>query len=132
MSTARILVVDDNPTNKKLLAYLLSSFGYEVQTADSAQGALATLEDSLPDLILLDVQMPGMDGLQLTRLLKADPRTRNIVIIAVSAYAMRGDEEKAIDAGCDAYVTKPIDTRTLPTLVARHLGGRGSNSSSLT
>jgi CheY-like chemotaxis protein len=92
-----------------------------VTTALDADAALAAIEHDRPRLILMDLQMPGTDGLALTRRLKADPATRKIVIVAVTAYAMKGDEEKALAAGCDDYVTKPIDTRSLPQTVARHL-----------
>lgn len=118
MAGESILVVDDNPTNKKLLSFVLASSGYHVRTAADAKEALAALQHEAPRIILLDLQLPGIDGLELTRRLKADPRTRDILIVAVTAYAMKGDEQKARDAGCDAYVTKPINTRTLPRTVA--------------
>jgi CheY-like chemotaxis protein/nitrogen-specific signal transduction histidine kinase len=118
----RILIVDDNPTNLKLVAYLVKANGYEVETAGDAEQAMAVLQTHRPALILMDLQLPGIDGLELTRRLKADPATRAIKIIAVTAYAMKGDQEKAIEAGCDAYVTKPIDTRALPALIAEQLG----------
>jgi two-component system, cell cycle response regulator DivK len=121
MAGEPILVVDDNPANLRLLRLLLSAGSYEVRTAEGAEDALSVLAGFRPRLILMDLQMPGMDGFELTRLLKADPRTRDIVIVALTAYAMKGDEEKAREAGCDGYVSKPIDTRTLPDLVARHL-----------
>lgn len=116
-----VLVVDDNPTNLKLLRYLLTSRGYEVRTAVDAASALDSLREALPRVILMDLQLPGIDGFELTRRLKADPGTRGILIIAVSAYAMKGDEERALAAGCDGYLSKPIDTRALPLLLARLL-----------
>jgi CheY-like chemotaxis protein len=116
-----ILIVDDNASNTKLLAFILSSRGYEVRTAASADEALAILDGFRPRLILMDIQLPGMDGLTLTRQLKADPATRDIAIIAATAYAMKGDEERVRAAGCDGYVTKPIDTRQLPIDIARFL-----------
>lgn len=116
-----ILIVDDNPSNTKLLAFILTARGYEVRTAASADEALTTLEQFHPRLILMDIQLPGMDGLTLTRRLKADPATRDIVIVAATAYAMKGDEERARLAGCDGYVTKPIDTRGLPAVIAHYL-----------
>lgn len=119
--SAPILIVDDHPTNIKLLAFLLSSKGYEVRTAASADEALATLAGWKPRLILMDIQLPGMDGLTLTRLLKADPATSSIPIIAATAYAMKGDEERALEAGCSGYITKPIDTRQLPDVIAKFL-----------
>ncbi len=118
---ARILVVDDNPANATLLAFLLEKNGYEIRTAADADEALEILEGFLPRLIMMDLQLPGMDGLALTRKLKADPATRGIIIIALTAYAMKGDEERARAAGCDGYVSKPIDTRALPGVVANFL-----------
>jgi CheY-like chemotaxis protein len=119
---ARILIVDDNPTNLKLVTYLVRANGYEVDTAGDAEQAVAAIAANRPALILMDLQLPGIDGLELTRRLKADPATRDIKIIAVTAYAMKGDQEKALAAGCDAYVTKPIDTRGLPDVIAAQLG----------
>jgi CheY-like chemotaxis protein len=121
MANDLILVVDDNPTNLKLLGFLLKSSGYEVRTALDAEDALRSLEEFRPRLILMDIHLPGMSGLELTRKLKAAPATRDIKIVAVSAYAMRGDQEKALAEGCDGYVTKPIDTRTLPQRIAAFL-----------
>ena len=121
MAGEPILVVDDNPANLRLLRMLLTGEAYDVRTADDAPAALKVLGQFHPRLILMDLQLPGMDGFELTRRLKADAATRDIVIVALTAYAMKGDEEKARAAGCDDYVSKPIDTRTLPALVARHL-----------
>jgi CheY-like chemotaxis protein len=119
--SAPILIVDDQPTNTKLLAFLLTSKGYEVRTAANADEALAVLAVWRPRLILMDIQLPGMDGLTLTRQLKADPATSDIPIIAATAYAMKGDQERALEAGCSGYITKPIDTRQLPGVIARFL-----------
>ena len=119
--SAQILIVDDNLTNLKLVAYLMRSKGYEVTTAVDADSALEAIRATKPEVILMDLQLPGIDGLELTRRLKKDPATRDIKIIAVTAYAMKGDQDKAMAAGCDDYVTKPIDTRTLPETIARHL-----------
>ena len=122
MTTAiGILVVDDNAANLKLLSYVLANQGYEIREAADADQALALLQSFRPRLILLDLQLPGMDGWQLARRLKADPAQAGVLIVAVTASAMKGDEEKAIEAGCDGYITKPIDTRTLPKLVASYL-----------
>jgi two-component system cell cycle response regulator DivK len=120
-----ILIVDDNPANLKLARVLLAAAGYEVRVAVDAEEALAVLDRFHPRLILMDLQLPGMDGLTLTRLLKDDPATRHVAILALTAYAMKGDEEKALLAGCDGYVTKPIDTRTLPLVVERVLAAGG-------
>ena len=124
MPGERILIVDDNATNLKLVAYLMKANGYDVATALDAESALVSLGINRPDVILMDIQLPGIDGLELTRRLKADPGTRDIVIIAVTAYAMKGDQDKALAAGCDEYITKPIDTRALPETIARHLARR--------
>lgn len=118
MSAARILVVDDNPTNLKLAVQVLGFEGYEMLQAESAEAALKVIEGECPDLILMDIQMPGMDGLTLTRRLKGDPRTRLIPIVAMTSFAMKGDDRKAAEAGCDGYLTKPINTRGLPGQVA--------------
>jgi CheY-like chemotaxis protein len=122
MTGAPVLIVDDNPTNLKLARVALRDAGFDVRTASDAEEALATLETFHPRVILMDLQMPGMDGFALTRRLKADPARRGIAIVAVTAYAMRGDEEKALAAGCDGYLAKPLDTRTLATLVAHYAG----------
>jgi two-component system cell cycle response regulator len=116
-----VLVVDDNPANLKLARLVLSVAGYAVLTAVDAEQAQSVLLEHKPRLILMDIQLPGMDGLQLTRQIKADPATQAIVVLAVTAYAMKGDEERALLAGCDGYVTKPIDTRTLAQTVAGFL-----------
>jgi len=112
-----ILVVDDNPVNMKLIRVLLASEGYEVRTASDATEALDILQAFRPGLILLDIQLPGIDGLELTRRLKAQPSTRDIPILGLTAYAMKGDEERILAAGCDGYIPKPIDTRTLPGFI---------------
>ena len=116
-----ILIVDDNAVNLKLLRITLAVAGYDVQTAIDAEQAMSVLASFRPRLILMDIQLPGMDGLELTRRLKADPSTRDAIVLAVTAYAMKGDEQRALAAGCDGYVTKPIDTRTLAGTIARSL-----------
>ncbi|HZF53086.1 MAG TPA: response regulator [Polyangiaceae bacterium] len=121
MAGEPILVVDDNATNMKLLRVLLTSQGYDVRTAGDASDAIEVIKGFRPRLILMDIQLPGMSGLELTSLLKADPATRDILVVAITAYAMKGDEEKARRAGCDGYISKPIDTRTLASVIARHL-----------
>jgi two-component system cell cycle response regulator DivK len=120
-----ILIVDDNAANLKLARVLLRAEGYEVRVAVDAEEAMALLDRFHPRLILMDLQLPGMDGLTLTRRLKDDPATRDVAILALTAYAMKGDEEKALRAGCDGYVTKPIDTRALPLIIARILAAPG-------
>jgi len=121
MSGEPILIVDDNATNMKLVRILLASEGYDVRTAADAEEALNVLKEFYPRLILMDVQLPGIDGLELTRRLKSDPATQDIMILGLTAYAMKGDKERILAAGCDGYIPKPIDTRTLPELVAGYL-----------
>jgi two-component system, cell cycle response regulator DivK len=118
-----ILIVDDTPVNLKLTRILLVNEGYAVQTAASAEEALAMLDSYHPKLVLADIQLPGMDGLEMTRRIKSDERTRDITVVALTAFAMKGDEEKALAAGCDGYITKPIDTRTLGNRIRAVLGG---------
>jgi CheY-like chemotaxis protein len=122
----RILIVDDNPQNSKLARVLLSTEGYEVKTSPDAEEALRVLASFSPDLILMDLQLPGMDGLDLTRRLKADPVYRGIIIVALTAYSMRGDEEKALAAGCDGYIAKPIDTDGLPRMLGEYIARNGT------
>ena len=116
-----VLIVDDNPANLKLLRVLLAAESYEVRTAISTEEAFAILESFRPRLILTDIHLPETDGLDFARRLKSDPATRDIIILAITAYAMAGDEEKALRAGCSGYVTKPVDSRTLPATVKLHL-----------
>ena len=121
MSSATILVVDDNSTNLKLVSDVLGFEGYRILQAGDAESAQEIIRRTRPDLILMDIALPGMDGLTLTRLLKADEPTRHVIVVALTAFAMKGDEAKAREAGCDGYITKPIDTRTLPDAVAGYL-----------
>jgi CheY-like chemotaxis protein len=121
MGETRILVVDDNLSNLKLAADLLEWSGYQVSKAMDAAQALEAIRLAPPDLILMDIGLPGIDGLALTRLLKAGDATKRIRIIALTSFAMKGDEQKALDAGCDGYIAKPIDTHALPDQVARCL-----------
>jgi CheY-like chemotaxis protein len=117
MSTS-ILVVDDNPPNLKLAVQLLTYDGYAVAQACDAETALAMIRTTSPTLVLLDLQLPRMDGLELARILKADEKTRPVSLIAFTAHAMKGDVEMATAAGCDGYMTKPINTRTFSAEVA--------------
>jgi CheY-like chemotaxis protein len=126
MAREPILIVDDNAQNLKLARVILDTEGYEVRTAADAEEALHVLRSYAPRLILMDLQLPGMDGLELTRQLKADPARQGLIIVALTAYAMKGDEEKARAAGCDGYVTKPIDPTLFASVVAEHLAHRGS------
>ena len=124
MSGASILIVDDNAANLKLARVLLASSGYDIRTASSAEDALTVLENFHPRLILMDLQLPGIDGLELVRRLKADPTRRNIIVIALTAYAMKADEAKAFAAGCDGYITKPIDPENFCSDIKRRLAER--------
>lgn len=133
MAGETILVVEDNAMNMELITDLLESRGYLVVQATSGSDALNLAKTEHPGIILMDIQLPGLDGLTVTGVLKDDPQTRDIPIIALTAHAMRGDEEKAREAGCDGYISKPIDTRQLPVTIRAHLdrspGGAPSNES---
>jgi CheY-like chemotaxis protein len=107
----KILIVEDNPVNMKLVTDILELDGFEVHTCQDAERALVILAEMHPDLILMDVALPGMDGLELTRRLKANENTKDIKIVALSAFAMKTDKDKAMAAGCNGYITKPINTR---------------------
>ena len=122
MAGEPILVVDDNDMNLELLRDLLEGEGYRVRVALDANDAIAVLHDFRPRLILMDIQLPGMDGLTLTRMLKANPSMRDIRIVGLTGYAMAGDEERMLAAGCDGYLAKPIDARALPGVVQAQLG----------
>ncbi|HVA36112.1 MAG TPA: response regulator [Candidatus Dormibacteraeota bacterium] len=121
MRAPSILVVDDNETNLKLLRVVLARSGFSVATAGNAAEARRSIEISKPDVILMDIQLPGIDGLALTRSLKADAANRDIAIIAVTSYAMKGDREKALAAGCDDYLSKPVDIRSIGEVIRSHL-----------
>jgi len=117
MGNEGILVVDDNPDNLLLTKFLLRSQEFEVRTAEDAEQALEVLTTYRPLLILMDIQLPGIDGLELTRQLRADLTWRDVIIVALTAYAMKGDEDNAFAAGCNGYITKPVNTRTFASLV---------------
>ena len=123
-----ILVIEDNPVNLELVTDLLEVAGYDVLQSLSAEEGIVQARAALPNLILMDVRLPGMDGLTATGILKSDDATRAIPVIALTAQAMKGDEEEALAAGCDAYLSKPIDTRELPKVIARVLGDRGDSA----
>jgi CheY-like chemotaxis protein len=120
-ATPKVLVVEDNPLNLELATDLLEACGIEVISANTGEIAVKLAQEQRPDLILMDLSLPGMDGLQATAALKANSKTRSIPVVAVTAHAMKGDEQKALAAGCEGYITKPIDTRMFPTLVAEYL-----------
>ena len=120
----KILIVEDDPKNMKVVAMALRPHGYTLLKATDGEEALEiTLRDT-PDLILLDMQLPKMSGLEVTRKLREMPAFSHIPIIALTAYAMKGDKEKFIEAGCDAYLSKPINTRELPRVIAEILSGQ--------
>ena len=117
----RILVVEDNPQNMRLIEMTLGPKGYILLEASDGQEAISLSVRERPDLIIMDIQLPGINGLDVTRKLRKTPSISDTPIIGVTAYAMKGDREKIIEAGCDAYLSKPIDTRQLPELVAKML-----------
>ena len=121
-----ILVVDDNRDNRDLTQILLECEGFEVRMAEDAAGALAVLETFRPALILMDVQLPGIDGLELTRRLRRDPALAGVSIVALSAYAMAAEKQDARDAGCNGYITKPVNTRTFASVVRQYLDTSGA------
>jgi CheY-like chemotaxis protein len=116
-----ILVVDDNVTNLKLACDILEGENFNILRATSAEEAITVLETNMPDLVLLDIGMPGMDGFMLTQKLKSNERTKNLKIVALTASAMKGDDIKAYKAGFDGYLTKPIDTRTFTSQVRKFI-----------
>jgi CheY-like chemotaxis protein len=131
-----ILVIDDNPANLKLVCDVLECEGFHVDRAFDAEAALEKARACRFDLVLTDVGLPGMDGLALTRILKSDDRTSQVPVVALTAFAMKGDDVKAIEAGCDGYITKPINTRQLASQIApflkappKSVGGRSAHES---
>jgi len=127
----RILIIDDNPTNLKLACSVLEMEGYSITSAVDAEDAMGLVSKHTFDLILTDIELPGMDGLTLARTLKASPATGKIPIIAITAFAMKGDDTKALEAGCDGYITKPIDTRKLGRQIAEVLGQKRAGSGAM-
>jgi len=121
MAGEKILLVEDNPVNRRLAGFLLRSQGYQVLEATTGLEAFETVEKERPDLIVMDIQLPGMDGLEVTRKLKEQSATADIPVVAVTSYAMAGDREKALAAGCSGYVTKPIDKTIFLAEIGRHL-----------
>ncbi len=109
----RILIIEDQDDNRRILRDLLTAAGYELIEAETGEDGVALAESQRPDLILMDIQLPGLDGYEATRRIKANPALRPIPIIAVTSYALSGDDDKAREAGCDAYVTKPFSPRAL-------------------
>src|SRR5215207_2187089 len=124
---ATILIVEDNPTNMKLSTFLLESADYTVLAATNAESGLTLAREGRPDLILMDIQLPGMDGLEATAMLKADEATRGIPVIALTALAMKGDEERILAAGCDGYIAKPLDYKTFLASIKARLAARSKS-----
>jgi two-component system, cell cycle response regulator DivK len=124
MAGEKILLVEDNVMNRRLAEFLLRSQGYQVSEAATAQEAFEMLESEQPDLIVMDIQLPGMDGLEATKKIKAQPATANIPVLAVTSYAMKGDREKAAAVGCVGYITKPIDKTAFIQEISKHLGDK--------
>ena len=124
-TTKRILIVEDNPLNMKLLRDVLEAHGYETITTGEGAMAFSLACERRPDLILMDLQLPDISGYDAVRRLKDHPPTRTIPVVAVTAFAMSGDERKALMSGCDAYVPKPIGLRGFIEIVERFIGGSG-------
>ncbi len=121
-TSARVLVVEDNDMNMQLVEYLLEEGGYQIVKAASGEDALSIARSGDPvDLILMDIHLPGIDGLSVVREMKTDERTKAIPILALTAHAMRGDRDRFLEAGCDGYISKPIDVKTFLTSVRQYL-----------
>jgi two-component system cell cycle response regulator DivK len=123
---ARVLIVEDNAANLKLASFLLESAGHIVISARDAEAGLTIAREKQPNLILMDIQLPGMDGLEATAVLKRDDITRGIPVIALTALAMKGDEERIRAAGCDGYVAKPLDYKSFLATITSHLASHSS------
>lgn len=122
MTVYKILIIEDNMLNLDLAFDLMEVSGFIVYKATTAEEGMRMATELMPDLVLMDLGLPGMDGLTATKLLKANPATRHLKVIALTADAMKGDEEIALKAGCDGYITKPIDTKTFPEAIWRFVG----------
>ena len=128
MPNEPILIIDDNPMNLKLEKRLLELESYQVLTASNAEHAMRTLEYFHPRLVLMDYQLPGLDGVELTRKLRQNPENKGMVILMLTSNDVEGDEQKARQAGCDGYLLKPIDTQALPGIIAGYLRGNTPKS----
>ena len=119
----KILVVEDNDMNMQLVEFLLEEGGYDIVKATSGEEALSITRDGVqaPDLILMDIHLPGMDGLSVVRAMKNDARTKQVPILALTAHAMRGDKDRFLEAGCDGYISKPIDVKTFISSIEQYL-----------
>ena len=125
---AKVLVVEDNPANMTLATFLLESVGHTVLKAQDAETGVGLARSERPDLVLMDIQLPGMDGLRATSILKADAATRDISVIALTALAMKGDEERIRGAGCDGYIAKPLSYKDFLETISRELERRSSTT----
>jgi len=128
MANESILVVDDQPLTIKLIQSILAGEGYQVRVAANATEALQAIQSSEPNLILMDIHLPGLDGLALTKLLRSNPELRHVKIIAISAYSLTENDERIAAAGCDGFIPKPIDTRALASSIRKYLDGDSTPS----
>ena len=119
--SAKVLVVEDNEMNMQLVEYLLEEGGFQILKATSGEDALQIANSDIPDLILMDIHLPGMDGLTVVREMKAAENTRRIPILALTAHAMRGDRDRFLEAGCDGYISKPIDVKTFVASIEKYI-----------
>jgi two-component system cell cycle response regulator DivK len=124
MASAHILIVEDNPKNLKLLRDVLQFKGYIISAAETGEAGVALARAEQPALILMDVQLPGMDGREATQVLKADASTRHIPIVALTAFAMKGDRERLLAEGFDGYISKPIDIKAIPQVIEQYISGQ--------
>ena len=121
MSDSSILIIEDNPLNVELASDLLQASGYRIHSTRTAEEGIRLARELLPDLVLMDISLPGMDGLCATRALKSDPATSHLTVVGLTAHAMMGDEGTALQSGCDGYLTKPIDTRTFVSTITKFI-----------
>ena len=125
MENKTVLVVEDNKLNMKLIVALLTIGNYRILKAEDAEIGIQMIKEHRPDLILMDFQLPGMDGLSATRTIKKDEDLKDIPVVALTSYAMTGDKEKVMEAGCDGYIPKPIETRTFLEKLSQFLDNEG-------
>ena len=126
MTNSKVLVIEDNKLNMKLVKGLIKIGKYRMLEANDAESGIQQIREQRPDLVLMDIQLPGMDGLSATKVIKEDPDLKDIPIVALTSYAMQGDKEKALAAGCTGYITKPIDTRKFLETLAQYLKDENS------
>lgn len=131
MENRKILVVEDNVLNMKLMRGIFVLGKYEIIEAMDAETGIRLARDEKPFLILMDIQLPGMDGLEATRQLKADSNLKDIPVVALTGFAMQGDQEKAIEAGCDGYITKPVEVTEVLETIGKFTGSQNGNGSGL-